>query len=179
MKRTSDVKILKDDRTMLNLGCGTKMDWEWNNLDFSPYARLVRHKMLARILKKIRLLSESRYRILQDIDPEIICWDLNKGIPLGSNTFDVVYNSHLLEHINRGLVPSFLKECHRVLKPSGVIRIVIPDLAAVGNLYTSSLSRLRTGDGSELNNHLEVINELFGQMVRQDSVGASQQSPLV
>jgi len=179
VKRASDVKTLKDDRTMLNLGCGTKMDWGWNNLDFSLYVRLARHKALARILKKIRLLSEPRYHILQGIDPEMICWDLSKGIPFESNTFDVVYNSHLLEHIKRALVPSFLKECHRVLKPNGVVRIVVPDLAVVGNLYTSSLSRLQTGDDSELENHLAVINELFEQMVRQDPVGTSQQSPLV
>src|SRR5579859_7062573 len=27
------VKLLPDGRAMLNVGCGTRMDWGWNNLD--------------------------------------------------------------------------------------------------------------------------------------------------
>jgi hypothetical protein len=32
---------------LLNLACGTKTDYSWNNLDFSPYATLKRHPMMS------------------------------------------------------------------------------------------------------------------------------------
>ena len=51
--------------------------------------------------------------------------DLSKGIPFDDNSVDVVYHSHLLEHIDRKNVPTFLKEIRRVLKPRGIHRIVV------------------------------------------------------
>lgn len=179
MRRHFRVKILKDGRAMLNLGCGTKMNWEWNNLYFSSYAHLAHHKAIARILRKVGLLSEGRYQRLLGVDPEIIIWDLRNGIPLENNTFDVVYNSHFLEHINRDSAPVILKECYRVLKINGVIRVVVPDLQAIINRYISSFLRLEEGDESALSHHQQAIHELFNQMVRQKPVGTTQQHLLV
>src|SRR4051812_49262715 len=111
------IKRLADGRAMLNLACGTKMDWGWNNLDFSPYALLARKEWLARGLKAAGLLSGERQDRLRQTDPSIIRWDLRKGIPFEANVFDVVYHSHFLEHIDPQFAPPLLKECHRVLKP--------------------------------------------------------------
>lgn len=178
MRRRFFVKKLDDGRAMVNLGCGTRINKEWSNLDFSPYARLVHHKAIAKVMKCVHLLSEERYNTLLDVDPEIIFWDLCKGIPFESNVFDVVYSSHFLEHIDRDLAPFILRECYRVLKTNGTIRLVLPDLAAIVDRYASSLSRLQNGNELALGDHLKALEDLFEQMVRQELIGAAKQPPL-
>ena len=47
----------------------------------------------------------------------------------------MVYSSHFLEHIPRDQVAPFLQECWRILKPGGVLRIVVPDLENLCRIY--------------------------------------------
>ena len=91
----------------LNLACGSSYvdDPSWTNIDYSPHSKSV---------KKANLL---------------------KRLPFNSSTFDLVYSSHFVEHIPATLLPSFLAECYRVLKPGGYLRLVLPDLAILCNLY--------------------------------------------
>lgn len=48
-------------------------------------------------------------------------------LPLEDNSVEAIYTSHTLEHIFPDRLPFVLKECLRVLKPEGLIRIVVPD----------------------------------------------------
>ena len=48
---------------------------------------------------------------------------------------DLIYASHVLEHFGRNEVQAVLKGWHRVLKSGGVVRIAVPDFAAVVALY--------------------------------------------
>jgi predicted SAM-dependent methyltransferase len=48
-------------------------------------------------------------------------WDLEKGIPLANDYFDLVYSRNLLEHLRN--VGFHLEECYRVLKPKGSVDI--------------------------------------------------------
>ena len=43
------------------------------------------------------------------------------------NTFDFIFSEHFLEHLFLDEAIDLLKECHRILKPNGVVRIVVPD----------------------------------------------------
>ena len=43
------------------------------------------------------------------------------------NNFDFVCSEHFLEHLFIDEALELLKECHRILKPGGVVRIVTPD----------------------------------------------------
>jgi SAM-dependent methyltransferase len=164
---------------MLNLGCGYKTHWAWNNVDFSPYARLAHHQTLARILKGVGLLSEERYKKLLGVDPGIILWDLRKGIPFEDGTFDVVYHSHVLEHIPRNATARFLQECHRVLKQGGIIRLVVPDLHAIVRRYVSSVLALEEGEESAWKGYERALYDLFDQMVREEAASTSEQRPVV
>jgi predicted SAM-dependent methyltransferase len=47
----------------------------------------------------------------------------------------LIYASHVLEHFGRHEVEAVLKGWYRVLAPGGVIRIAVPDFAAVVALY--------------------------------------------
>jgi len=164
---------------MLNIGCGTRMNWEWNNLDFSPNTYFVRHPKISSLLNKIGILSRPRYERLLKVDPEIIGWNVQKGLPFSSNVFDVIYHSHFLEHLDKDMGEFLLKECCRVLKPEGVLRIVIPDLREIIQQYMSSLETLEKGDPSALSSHQQSIDDLFSQMVRVEAAGAKDQHPFV
>ena len=182
MQRSFQVKHLKDGRALLNLACGSRMHADWNNLDFSPLAFLVKHMVFARILRRVSFLSEERFYRLLQADPDIIRWDLRKGIPFGENSFDVVYHSHLLEHLDREVAGEFLKECYRVLKPSGIMRVVVPDLGIRCLNYVDTLQALgqtANPDPKTMEEHGEHIRRLLGQMVVKELTGTAEQVPLV
>jgi SAM-dependent methyltransferase len=179
MKHNFCIKTLKDGRAMLNLGCGTKMNWDWTNVDFSIYAYLARHKAVIKYLRLTGFMSEERYKRLLCVDPKIIRWDLRKGIPFLDESFDVVYCSHFLEHIEKDSVSFFLKECYRVLKHRGIIRIVVPDLETLVNRYVLSASRMKNGEALALDNHQQAIHDLFDQMVRRKPAGRMKQNLVI
>ena len=108
-KKTSGEKV------MLNLACGLKTSVEWINVDFSPYALLMGHPWLVRVLRIIGVLSESRHKNLLGLSGEIVYWDLTKGLPLPDESCDVIYCAHFIEHLYKDSAVVFLRECSRVL----------------------------------------------------------------
>jgi predicted SAM-dependent methyltransferase len=54
--------------------------------------------------------------------------DARQPLPFPNGSVDFIYNEHFIEHltIQEGLFA--LKECHRVLRDGGVLRIATPDL---------------------------------------------------
>lgn len=48
---------------------------------------------------------------------------------------DLIYACHVLEHFKRHEVEDVLREWLRVLKPGGVIRLSVPDLQALAQIY--------------------------------------------
>lgn len=54
--------------------------------------------------------------------------DATKGLTLKQESCEVVYCSHMLEHLDRNGADKFLKEAYRVLCPKGIIRIAVPDI---------------------------------------------------
>ena len=176
--KTFEVKHLEDGRSMLNLACGGRMHPEWNNIDFSTLSLLTKNMGLAKILRKANVLSERRFQRLLKTDPDIIRWDLRKGIPFEDNTFDVTYHSHFLEHLDKKTAPGFLKECLRVMKPSGIIRVVVPDLGILCRSYVNTLLAISQKDNPErweINAHQKNIQRLLGQMVISEPAGTAKQ----
>lgn len=61
--------------------------------------------------------------------------DAGKPFPLPGASFDYIYSEHLFEHLTYAQATNMLKECYRVLKPNGVIRIATPNLRFLLDLY--------------------------------------------
>ena len=80
-----------------------------------------------------------------------IVWKDVVNLPHGDNSCDVIYASHLLEYFDRVEVVEVLQEWKRVLKPSGVLRLAVPDFEKLCSLYTS-------GHGIE-----RVLGPLYGK----------------
>ena len=70
--------------------------------------------------------------------------DLTRPLPFGDNTVSVIYGAHVLEHLYLTDARRLLLECRRVLRPSGVIRIVVPDLQSMASVYLHG----KNGDSS-------------------------------
>lgn len=112
----------------LNLGCGHQVPNGWINVDFALGARLAKLPLFRRLNRKLRLFNV-------DWDGGIVLADLTKPFPWPSDSIDVVYSSHTLEHLDRTQGRVFLTECCRVLKPNGIARILVPDLAGIVAQY--------------------------------------------
>jgi len=53
--------------------------------------------------------------------------DLTKGVPLADNTVDVVYSSHVFEHIPYQDLLHVIQEIRRILKPGGKLLVCVPN----------------------------------------------------
>ena len=62
------------------------------------------------------------------------CWDTK----LPRNSFDVVFTSHMLEHIPHYRIEKTISEFNRILKINGILRIVVPDLKKVTKAYLNN-----------------------------------------
>lgn len=72
--------------------------------------------------------------------------DILDGIPFDSQAVDLIFQAHLLEHITAREGLSFLRDCRRILKPTGAMRITVPDTS----LLTEDYSSLSLSDFDEL-----------------------------
>jgi predicted SAM-dependent methyltransferase len=66
---------------------------------------------------------------------QIISLDLTRPLPVQSDSMRFIFNEHFIEHLTIAQGEFFLKECYRVLKSDGVLRISTPDLRAGIDLY--------------------------------------------
>lgn len=91
--------------------------------------------------------------------------NLSRPLPLPSNKYELVYSSHLLEHLNYDQAIAHLKECYRILKPGGILRLSTPDLINMCREYISMR------DTSSHENAETVLIELLDQITRSYSGG--------
>ena len=125
----------------LNLGCGRRFHPEWTNVDFVSTGE------------------------------GVIAHNLTQGIPFPDASFDVVYHSHVLEHFPKIASESFLRECCRVLRPQGVLRVVVPDLEQITRNYLIALEKATAGSREWAANYEWMLLEMYDQTVRNNSGG--------
>lgn len=111
-----------DGKVYLNLGCGVNTSSEFVNIDAFPFRK-------THLVRNIQDLS---------IFP--------------TNSVDMVYASHVIEHIPRAELKKTLAEWCRVLKPGGVLRFGVPDIDKLIAIYNAS------GKDTE-----SIVNQLLGQ----------------
>lgn len=64
-----------------------------------------------------------------------ILHDLRKPLPIGDREVDFIFNEHFLEHLTAEEGLYVMKECFRLLKPGGVLRITVPGLREILSYY--------------------------------------------
>ncbi len=65
---------------------------------------------------------------LYPLSMSAVSLDATKTFPLPDESFDYVFSEHQLEHIAYSEALKMLKECRRVLRPGGKIRLAVPSL---------------------------------------------------
>jgi len=118
----------------LNLGCGAVRPKGWTNTDSSLNSLLQQLPIIGNLLAR-------RYSKVLYKSGNARFMNLNKPWGFVSNTVDVVYASHLFEHLKLSSRDLFLKEAYRCLKPGGVIRLVVPDLYKHAKTYVERVER--------------------------------------
>lgn len=125
----------------LNLGCGERFHGSWININFVSTGK------------------------------NVVAHDLKKGIPFADNSFDVVYHSHVLEHFPKVEALTFIRECYRVLRPQGILRVVVPDLEQIVRMYVHCLENTSIGSEEWEQNYQWILLEMYDQTVRNKSGG--------
>lgn len=150
----------------LNLGCGAVVADGWVNVDYAVGARLRRVPVVGALVRRLGILNT-------DWDPGIIVHDLRRPLPWADATADAIYASHTLEHLDRDDGRRMIAECHRVLKPGGLLRIVVPDLKGYMTEYadgrlsaTEMLYELHVLGARQLGFGKEVFSILSGSSHR-------------
>ncbi len=72
-------------------------------------------------------------------------FDLRNPLPFNDNSVDFIYNEHFLEHLNVEEGLRALQDFLRVLKPGGVMRIAMPDLQKIIQVYLDDNWKERCG----------------------------------
>lgn len=132
---------MPEANTYLNLGCGSRYHPNWINIDIASRASAV------------------------------IQHDLSRGIPLPDESCDVVYHAAVLEHMRRSDAKAFLSECYRVMKPGGIVRVGVPNLEKICQLYLSRLTAALNGEKTVAHDYDWIMLELFDQIVREKGGG--------
>jgi predicted SAM-dependent methyltransferase len=126
---------------LLNIGCGSSLHPEWTNID---------------------LVASS---------PNVQSHDVRKGLPYPDRYFDACYSSHVLEHHTQTDAKNLVSECFRVLKPQGVVRVVVPDLESIVRSYLHTLEQVEAGIMEAEPDYTWMTLELLDQIVRSSKGG--------
>lgn len=116
--------------TRINFGCGQKPTPGWINYDNSPSVLLSRSGVLVSVSRALGFIDRHNADFIAFCRANRIGYaNASTRLPHETGSVDVVYSAHMLEHLFREDAEAFLRECHRVLRPGGVLRLAVPDLA--------------------------------------------------
>lgn len=128
--------INSDGKILLHLGCGAQKDKRFINIDAAPYPNV---------------------HYVQGVEE----------LKIFPNKYaDLIYVSHVLEHVSHRELINVLKEWRRVLKCGGILRISVPDFDQIIDIYGQEKRNidkikdpLMGGQDSKYNFHKSVFNE--------------------
>jgi predicted SAM-dependent methyltransferase len=129
--------VNSDGRLMLHLGCGPIDAPGYTNVDAQAFPHV---------------------HYVHDVYPlEMI----------ESNSVDLVYVSHVLEHFPINELPKVLKEWRRVLKDGGVLRLGVPNFEVLAEIYVDTgdlcniLGPLMGGQTDRYNFHYSAFDNKY------------------
>lgn len=111
---------------------------DWINFDASPTLLLQRLPLIGGVLHKLSGMPEK-------FPAAVRYGDITRGLPFENGSVSAVYASHVLEHLSHEDFYAALEETHRMLRPGGVFRLIVPDLAGRARRYLEAHER---GDGA-------------------------------
>ena len=130
--------INKDGKIFIHLGCGDQNDKRFINVDVLPLP----HVHYVQGVENLKVFP-NKYA-------------------------DLIYASHILEHISHCKLITTLREWRRVLKNGGVLRISVPDFDKIINIYkleNNNINKIKGalmgGQDYKYNFHKSVFNKEY------------------
>ena len=134
-------------KVKVNIGSGYIGLRDWINYDNSIVARAAKFPFIIKLLVKLKFLPEK----FSTNWPPIKIHDCRKKMPLRDYSVDFIYTGHFLEHLYRHETIKVLRDCYRVLKRGGRIRISVPDVSKLIGLYYKNEEAKLALDASDRN----------------------------
>lgn len=107
-----------DDKVKINLGSGHWKLDDWVNVDID-----------------------------RESQPDV-CANLAGGLPFASGVARLMHTEDFIDQLELVQAEEFLHECHRILAPGGVLRVLTPDMRKLAALYLNDPKTLKTMWGS-------------------------------
>ena len=127
------------------VGCGQTPVRGWYNYDNSFSVRIAKHRLFVRLLNVLGVLHKAQIEFIELTRHNAVTWaNAVEYLPHRDGSVEVLYSSHMIEHLDRHEAKRFLQEALRVLSPNGIIRIVVPDIRKQIGSY------LQNGDADAL-----------------------------
>lgn len=113
---------------LLNFGAGNPVN-SWINMDSSPLFLLPR--FVHRVFNIFHCCPRSVFFLEADY---LYCkFRVGKTLPLPDHSCQVIYTSHVLEHLSVPEIFSLINEFSRIIAPGGILRLIVPDLQGCFN----------------------------------------------
>ena len=135
-KKQVGIRWLNHMGVRVNIGCGRTPTKGWRNYDNSWTLRLSKVAIVVWFARKFGLLSKLQEEFIVFLQQADIKYaDATNRIPEHSGSVDVLYTSHMLEHLDRMDAMKFLAEAKRVIRKGGILRIAVPNIRYYVDMY--------------------------------------------
>lgn len=106
-----------------------------------------------------------------DLEPQrggatTVFLDITEPFPFPDSSLDSILSEHVIEHVSFHQGQDFLRECFRVLKSGGVLRVATPDLTILLGLHGAPLNSIQRQFVAD------VIDRFFPNCPRYDPIFA-------
>lgn len=102
--------------------------------------------------------------------PDVVAWDCRRSLPMADGSAAGIRVEHFVEHLEaREELPAFLRDCLRALRPSGVLRVIVPDAERYLRAYCRNdlvgFRELGVLDPfpQDLPTRMDIVNHVFHQ----------------
>ncbi len=137
----------------IHFGCGLCAPTEWTNYDSSPTLRLQKLPLVGQF---VPAGPYGRF------PKNVLYGDIVKGLPVARGTAELLFCSHVLEHLSLTDLRKALRQCRLMLRSGGVFRLVLPDLEFLIDQY-----RIDATEGAAIR---FMENTLLGRPTREIGV---------
>lgn len=69
--------------------------------------------------------------------------NLAGGLPFANGVARLMHTEDFIDQLELDNAAEFLKECHRILAPGGVLRVLTPDMRKLADMYLNDPERLK------------------------------------
>ena len=113
----------------IHFGCGDCAPSDWDNYDSSPTLLFQRLPIIGRLFRGGPFMP---------FPIHVRRGNIAKGLPVAPQTANVIYCSHVLEHLSLQDIDKALANIYSYLVPGGIFRLVMPDLEFIIQKYVSA-----------------------------------------